>query len=178
MGWLTKLAGGITGNPMLLVWLTAGALALGTVSGGGVAWKVQGWRLDAVQAEFDHFRDVTKLIGEQAQKEAKDTNDLHQKTLEDVSHAWEKELPIARNNAVAAYLARHPVRVLVKPSASCGDLPGTSVDPKGSDGTRQEQMATQQACELDTKFVSDCAEDALKVGAFQDIVILNKLTVK
>ena len=65
---MNRLVGLITGNPTLLLWLALGAFALGLASGGGVAWKVQGWRLDSVQAKFDGFVATTKAEGEAAQK--------------------------------------------------------------------------------------------------------------
>lgn len=68
---MNRLVGLITGNPWVLVWIAAGAFALGLASGGGMAWKVQGWRLDAVQAKFDGFVTTTKVQGEAAEKLAK-----------------------------------------------------------------------------------------------------------
>ena len=67
MNWLL---GRITGNPMLLLWIALGAFAFGLLTGGGAAWKVQGWRLEAVQTKFDAFVASTKAIGEQAQRDA------------------------------------------------------------------------------------------------------------
>lgn len=49
---------------MLLVWIAAGALALGVASGGGLAWKVRGWQVEAVKAKFDGFVTATKAEGE------------------------------------------------------------------------------------------------------------------
>lgn len=68
MSLLLGLIGRVTGNPMLLIWIVLGAFVAGVVTGGGVAWKLQGWRLDAVKAEFKGFVDTTKAIGEAAQK--------------------------------------------------------------------------------------------------------------
>lgn len=170
MGWIAKLAGSVTGNPMFLIWLTAAVLALSAAIGGRVAWEVQGWRLDALQARYDGFVAQTKTIGEQAEIKAEETNDLHQKTLEDVSHAWEKELPIARNNAVAAYLAAHPVRVS-RSDTSCNQVPGNAGSQQSNDGTGKE-------CVPDETLIRDCAEDALKIGTWQDWARLNLLPVK
>jgi hypothetical protein len=65
---MSRLIGLITGNPWVLVWIAAGAFALGVASGGGVAWKVQGWRLEAVRAEFAGFTATVKAQGEAAEK--------------------------------------------------------------------------------------------------------------
>lgn len=82
MGWITKLAGSVTGNPMLLVWIAAAALALGTVSGGGVAWKVQGWRLDSLRAEYSLFKGQVEANGKiaEANTKAKETQDASNTT--------------------------------------------------------------------------------------------------
>lgn len=64
MNWLL---GKVVGNPVTLLWLVLAAFTFGLVSGGGAAWTVQGWRLDAVQSKFDGFVSTTKAIGEAAQ---------------------------------------------------------------------------------------------------------------
>jgi hypothetical protein len=84
MGWLTKLA---TGNPMLIVWIAAGAMALGAATGGGLAWTYQGARLDALQARYDSFVAQTKILGEQAQKDAKDKENADKLNKERTDHA-------------------------------------------------------------------------------------------
>lgn len=66
------LLGIVTRNPMVLIWIAVGAFVVGAASGGGTAWTVQGWRLDAVQAKFDGFIATTKAEGEAAKKLAND----------------------------------------------------------------------------------------------------------
>jgi hypothetical protein len=68
MSWLL---GKITGNPMLLLWIAGVAFLAGVASGGGAAWKVQGWRLEAVQSKFDGFVATVKAQGEAAEEDAK-----------------------------------------------------------------------------------------------------------
>lgn len=63
---MTWLLGKVIGNPLLIVWIAIGAF----VAGGVGAWKVQGWRLDAVKAEHQSFVAQTKTLGEAAQKAA------------------------------------------------------------------------------------------------------------
>lgn len=65
---ILRLLGLVTQNPMLLVWIALGAFVAGALTGGGAAWTVQGWRLDAVKAEFKGFVDTTRAQGEAAQK--------------------------------------------------------------------------------------------------------------
>ena len=58
----------VRANPTLLLWIAGVAFLAGVVSGGGAAWKVQGWRLEAVQSKFDGFVATTKAQGEAAQR--------------------------------------------------------------------------------------------------------------
>ena len=55
---------------MLLLWIAAGAFALGMATGGWTAWTVQGWRLDAVKAEYAGFVVTVKANGDAAKREA------------------------------------------------------------------------------------------------------------
>lgn len=64
-----RLIGLVTSNPALLLV----AFAAGAVSGGGAAWTVQGWRLDAVQTQFDSFVQQTRTLGESARQIAAKT---------------------------------------------------------------------------------------------------------
>lgn len=86
MNLLLKLVGSVTGNPMLLIWLTAAAFGLGAVSGGGLAWKVQGWRLDALQDRYDGFVAATKAEGEKAAITAAATKKADEKRKEVADH--------------------------------------------------------------------------------------------
>lgn len=76
---MSALLGMVTRNPLLLIWIALGAFAFGAVSGGGAAWTVQGWRLDAVRAEFKGFVDTTRVLGEAAQKQSDATKAANQK---------------------------------------------------------------------------------------------------
>lgn len=67
---MNLILGLITKNPLVLVWIALGAFAAGAISGGGAAWTVQGWRIDAVQAKFDGFVATTRATGEAAQTAA------------------------------------------------------------------------------------------------------------
>lgn len=65
---MTWLLGKVVGNPLLLIWIAAGAFAFGLASGGGTAWTVQGWRLGKVKAEYAGFVATTKVTGDAAKK--------------------------------------------------------------------------------------------------------------
>lgn len=103
---ILRLLGLVTQNPMLLVWIALGAFVAGAISGGGAAWTVQGWRLDAVKAEFKGFVDTTRALGEAAQKlsdatkaadkKRKDQADAENKRTIDTLRADVKRLRNAR----------------------------------------------------------------------------------
>lgn len=59
MNWLL---GKIVGNPAVLLAIVLAAF----LAGGSAAWTAQGWRLDAVQSEFDGFVATVKAQGEAA----------------------------------------------------------------------------------------------------------------
>lgn len=86
MNWLL---GKFTDNPMLILWVGLAAFATGAISGGGAAWTFQGFRLDAVEAEYAGFVATTNAIGkaakDAAEKQAKD--DQRKKELADEEHA-------------------------------------------------------------------------------------------
>lgn len=85
---MNLLLGMVTKNPLLLLWITLGAFAAGAISGGGAAWTVQGWRLDAVRARFDGFVSTTRAAGEAAQKAAdiKESTDKNRKEQSDAEN--------------------------------------------------------------------------------------------
>ena len=74
MGWLLQL---ITGNPVTLIYLSAGIFLAGLAAGGSGAWWVQGLRLDSakaetktVQAAFSVFKTQVAAEGKIAQQKA------------------------------------------------------------------------------------------------------------
>lgn len=82
---MNRLVGHIIGNPALILWIAAGAFVLGLSSGAGVAWWVQGLRLDALQAKYDGFVATTKAEGEAAKQlaEAQAAKDKRKKESSD-----------------------------------------------------------------------------------------------
>lgn len=92
-----KLLALFTGNPITMLYV-AGAIALAAgLAGASGAWTVQGYRLDAVKAEFKGFKDVAKAQGEAAAKEAARVNLVNSKALE-VANA--KITKLSTDNAV------------------------------------------------------------------------------
>jgi hypothetical protein len=75
----------ITNNPAVIAYVAGICFAAGMISAGTVAWKVQGWRLDAVQSKFDMFVSQTEAQGKlaQADADAKDAKYKRDKEIAD-----------------------------------------------------------------------------------------------
>lgn len=114
---------------------------------------------------FDDYKIAVIAEGERAKQEAEAVNKLHQQTLEDVSNAWAIQLPSIRAGAVTAFLNRYPLGL--RPATNQGCLPGHADSPKEPDGTSEEQL-----------FVRDCAEDAGRLGLWQEWARKNMLEVR
>ena len=125
---ISRLSGLVTQNPMLLVWIALGSFTAGALSGGGAAWKVQGWRLDAVQARYDGFVATTKAMGEAAQKSADETKakdkqrqeqaDAENKRTINSLHADIKRL---RNERASGGGLSAPTPITSDPTRACFD---------------------------------------------------------
>lgn len=125
---ILRLLGLVTQNPMLLVWIALGAFAAGAISGGGLAWTVQGWRLDAVKAEFKGFVATTRAQGEAAQKlsdatkaadkKRKDQADAENKRTIDTLRADVKRL---RNARAGSSFVPAPAPGASRPELACFD---------------------------------------------------------
>lgn len=127
-------------------------------------------------AELTDYRATVAAEGRIAAEEKKRIEAHQQQVLEDVSNAWNAQIKPTREAAVAAYLARNrpadvrPVDgVLYRPGS--GSLPEFADRPERIDGASEE-------CRPDAALIKDCADDALKVEAFQTFVIMNGLPVK
>lgn len=164
MRWLTGL------SPAALLWAALLAFVAGVVAGGGTAWTVQGYRIDAVAAKYDGLVTSTRVLGEAAAADAKRVNELHQQVLKETQNDFNKQLPQVRSGAVAAYRAAHPDR-LHGPYPGQGGLPGSAGGVEENDGTGQK-------CLLDASFITDAAEDALKIDWWQQWARKNNLPVR
>lgn len=121
---------------------------------------------------FTTYQTEVRVLGEEAERKAKEVEAHHQKVLEDVSNAWNKQLPAIRQNAVAAYKRRYPNIGLRLPNAGSGKLPGDTNVPQGTNGTSEEQVV------VGTGFIRDSAEDALKIEMIRKWVRENNIPVK
>ena len=119
--------------------------------------------------EFAEYRAKVAAIGEQQAAETKRINEQHETTLEVVSNAWNDQLPAIRKNAVAHYIAA--ARGGLLPSADKCALSVNAVRPESLDGSAAE-------CVPPESFITNCAEDAGKVMAWQEWARLNDLPVR
>lgn len=132
------------------------------------------WNLwQSKSEELAIFRAEVNVLAEQAERKAKETEDHQQKVLEDVSNAWNAKLPKVREDAVAAYKRRYPNLGLRLPNAGSSQMPGTSNSSQSSDGASQESVVT-----CTQQFISDSAEDSLKIDLWQTWARENNLKVK
>lgn len=148
MGWILGL---VTKNPLVLAYIAAGAFAAGLLTGGGTAWKVQGWRIEALQTKYDAFVSQVKLLGEQAEKDKKRIEADHAKTTQEIKNAIPKKIAAARTGAVAAYRLRYP---------GGGAVSCPAVDTSGVPATVKEPVVAGWAGAADPTFIEVCAEDA------------------
>lgn len=136
------------------------------IASNGLLWAL--WRHSV--ADFDNYKIAVIAEGEWAKQEAEAINKLHQKTLEDVSNAWAKQLPKIREGAVTAFLNRYPLGL--RPATNQGCLPGNAESPEVINGTSEESVSCP------AEFIRDCADDAGKIGAWQEWARLNKLGIE
>jgi len=121
------------------------------------------------KANFTTFVARVDELGKDAEdKKVKDEAE-QTKNLEKVKADYEKQIPAIRARAVTNYLARVQHDAAENPGSGAvqGDGPGLRLD----DGTSKE-------CRLDEEFIQDAAEDADKLGAWQEYCRLNNCPVK
>ena len=122
--------------------------------------------------DFTTYKTEVRVLGEEAERKAKEIEDHQQKILEGVKNAWNAKLPKVREDAVAAYKRRYPNIGLQLPNAGSSQMPGTSSIPQGANGTSEEQVV------VGTGFIRDSAEDALKIEMIRKWVRENNIPVK
>lgn len=122
--------------------------------------------------DFTTYKTEVRVLGEEAERKAKEIEDHQQKILEGVKNAWNAKLPKVREDAVAAYKRRYP-NLGLPPSACSSQLPGATPNSQSSDGASQESVVT-----CTQQFISDSAEDSLKIDLWQTWARENNLKVK
>ena len=122
--------------------------------------------------DFTTYKTEVRVLGEEAERKAKEIEDHQQKILEGVKNAWNAKLPKVREDAVAAYKRRYPNIGLQLPNAGSSQMPGTSSIPQGANGTSEEQVV------VGSGFIRDSAQDALKIEMIRQWVRENNIPVK
>ena len=138
------------------------AFTVGFSMAWGVAWKIQGIRLDSAKNDLISLETSIKVATEQAKIEKEKVEQERDANLVKVE-TYEKSLPAVRSNAVAAYKLRYPN---VCRSSLPKPAPGKQVDERAS----PEPVATG--------FIEDSADDTNKLAAWQAWAELNGIPTK
>jgi hypothetical protein len=174
MSWLL---GKITGNPMLLLWIAGVAFLAGVASGGGTAWKVQGWRLEAVQSKFDGFVATVKAQGEAAEEDAKRIEAQQKANLKEITDGLKRKQAAAIDRAVRNYAARYPADAGVCDNASGNQVPPITGGQQNDDGASEKPLVID-ADSIRAGFIRDCATDAATLDTWQSWGRLNNIPIE
>lgn len=175
MTWLLKLA---VSNPWALLAIVLAIFGFGAMTGGGVAWKIQGLRITAeqqkttrVQQAFDKFALDTYNTGLKAEAKRIEDEQKAKDNLKKVQADHEKQIPTIRARAVANYLDAHRVPDDAGTGAGGGSVRQNGAGISLDDGTGKK-------CVLDEGFIADAAEDAEKVEAWRAYCTMNNCPVE
>ena len=113
---------------------------------------------------FVAFSAEVKAIGEAQQAQVEKDKQQAEENLRQVRKDYEDRIPDIRDAAVRNYRLRYP-------NTCSGALPGNAASVQVDDGTSQK-------CVADEQFILDAAEDAAKLGAFQDYCKRNNCPIK
>lgn len=138
------------------------------LAGNALFWNL--WQ--SKSAELAIFRAEVNVLAEQAELKAKEIEAHQQKVLEDVSNAWNSQLPAIRKDAVDAYKRRYPNIGLRLPTEGGCVMPRTTGVPQGANGTSEEQVV------VGAGFIQDSAQDALTIEMVRKWVRDNNLPVR
>jgi len=159
MNFLLKL---IAGNPLVLLYAAA-AIAIGAAGAAGyAAWTVQGWRLDAVKAEYKGFKDTTEALGKIAKRDADAVLARQKRTITQTRSKYETDMA-----AVHEYWAG---RLRDSPCPGGSGMPASDSDPK-----RTDAPASQSAL---VGSLEACARDALTLYSLQEFLRANGHSVQ
>lgn len=118
------------------------------------------------QSEVSHFREYEQQIyamGAEAEAKAKETEAKQELIRKEIEDAWNAKLPKVRQDAIDNFNRSYAKYGLCKQDSSSSNLPGIAASPESIDGTSKESVV---ACP--SEFVSNSAEDALKVQMWQE----------
>ncbi|TXH41849.1 MAG: hypothetical protein E6Q97_36800 [Desulfurellales bacterium] len=129
------------------------------------------WLLDREMHAFAEFKAAVVVLGQEAEKETKRVNELHQRTLKETNDEWKKQLPSIREGAIDNYMRRFPRGLL---GNSCGgQVPGDASGAKVPDGPAGQPMAPRDPQQ--DAFIGACARDAARLGKWQEWATKNQL---
>lgn len=114
MGFLLRL---FTGNPLSMLWIAGGIALASSVAGGAAAWKVQGWRLDAVKSEYAAFVSQVAATGHKAEAE---------KAIKEKTYAQDIHAAVTERDAALARLREFQA------DSGSSKLPRSPTAPEGS----------------------------------------------
>ncbi len=131
------------------------------------------WLLNREIHAFAEFKAAVVVLGQEAEKESDRINELHQRTLKETRHEWEKQLPSIRTTAIDNYMRRFPAG-LCNPGG--GQVSGDAGGAKVPDGPTGQPVAAGDP-QRDA-FIEACARDAARLGKWQGWATKNQLPVK
>ena len=123
--------------------------------------------LHLYQSERDAFtthRAKVAAIAEAQQAQVESDKQQAEENLKQVRKDYEDRIPDIRDAAVRNYRLRYQ-------NTCSGALPGNAASLQVDDGVSQK-------CVADEQFILDAAEDAAKLGAFQDYCKRNNCPIK
>ncbi|MDR1275813.1 MAG: hypothetical protein LBL72_05455 [Candidatus Accumulibacter sp.] len=117
----------------------------------------------ALRDEYTAYRARVEDAGHAARLAQESLRDAHEKTLEEVRKSYESQMETVRSGALAAYRLRD---ANPRSSTVCADAGGQPVD----DDAERKRLADAT--------LGNCAEDALKLAAWQAWCTKNQCPVE
>ena len=162
-------------NPLLLTkalpWVLAVAVALGLAL--GLMTNLYLEKRDALAIEktrFDTFVAGVERKGRDAEAEKARKDAEHKQTLAQIKETHESQIPRVRADAVANYRASIGLRQRSATNPGSGELRGNGAGVRLDDGA-------QRQCVLDETLIQNAAEDAAKLGAWQQYCRMSRCPV-
>lgn len=121
---------------------------------------------------FNSFKLSASVQAEVAKIEVAKIEAHQGKIAEEITNAWNAQLPKVRSAAVNAYIIHHPNAQF---SGVCNK---TSVSGLSQETTSTQSIdGTSKECIPPSSFIANCAEDALKIQQWQNWATHNELTI-
>jgi len=144
----------IKAAPWIIIAILSALLALSTNLYLGKRDELASFKATVAQAQADQLKALNELA------------DQRETNLQEVRKDYESKVPAIRANAVTTYCLRHPE--LCQPAPACESPASVPVD----DGAVEKPVACER------EFIQFAAEDANKLGAWQDYCKRNNCPVE